>query len=203
MGPPSIRSSPTSFSDDAGSSEITDLWRGAIGDVVSDTSCGGCPASGVRNLCYNGTCVVPTCHVIHEMGLCNLNSVAGVRARQFCPRTCGCTDPVSSLVLSKRADGCPGNCISTEAYTTKLVTVAASCSDMNHLDGPFQEFLNQNMELMISTMPSTVQVLARVMFPAIRAQGCPAIAALRAAIGYNLCAEGGWPVPMYSNRHSN
>jgi len=57
-----------------------------------------------------GKCVMPnTC--IWAEPYCQETSVAGVRARQLCPLTCGCNDPQSPLVLAMPASGC-GVCAS-------------------------------------------------------------------------------------------
>mmetsp|Transcript_67827 Transcript_67827/g.107555 ORF Transcript_67827/g.107555 Transcript_67827/m.107555 type:complete len:744 (+) Transcript_67827:105-2336(+) len=41
---------------------------------------------------------------------CNADNLAGVRMRQWCPRTCGCHEPNSSLVLTSIDGGCPPPC---------------------------------------------------------------------------------------------
>jgi len=42
---------------------------------------------------------------------CQTVAIEGLRARQWCPRTCGCNSPVSGLLLDRVEQGCPAACI--------------------------------------------------------------------------------------------
>ena len=69
----------------------------------------GCPSEAP--MCLDGKCIVPTCTHVEQLGLCHSSAVDGVRARQFCPVTCGCQAPMSSLALHTAENGCPESCM--------------------------------------------------------------------------------------------
>merc|ERR1719188_863088 len=58
---------------------------------------------------------------------CAEESTAGVRARQYCPVTCGCHDPAAPLALSSAEEGCPVSCVESEQHAQKLGNL--SCMD--------------------------------------------------------------------------
>ena len=137
---------------------------------------------------------MPTCEDVVQLGLCNLPTEAGVRARQFCPSSCGCKAPSSNLVLHLLPDGCPSSCDESAEYTAGLATLAERCEDFSHVDGPFKEFLDA-LTALSTTWPESVKFLGDNTLPAIRALGCPALAPLRAQTGYDFCIENGTPFP--------
>jgi hypothetical protein len=167
LGTPAVRSDPTSFSDDGGSSDMVNQWRGAIGDAVDATSCGGCHG-GLFTLCRDGACVIPTCSVVREMGLCLDPSEPGVRARIFCPRACGCTAPVTSLVLNQPENGCPALCVRKPEYQAQLYALTERCEDVSHVNGPFAEFI-RGIGTTANRTTGTVHVCARSEAPGFHA----------------------------------
>lgn len=42
---------------------------------------------------------------------CTIVGLRGLRARQWCPSTCGCGQPFSGLLLDKVQNGCPSECV--------------------------------------------------------------------------------------------
>lgn len=58
---------------------------------------------------------------------CAEATTLGVRARQYCPVTCGCNDPAAALVLSSVEEGCPVSCVETELFTQAVGSL--SCED--------------------------------------------------------------------------
>jgi len=61
-------------------------------------------------------------------GLRHLCSSA-VWVRAFCPRTCGCDNPLSGLLLAGSEEGCPAGCASTAAHAEALA--AAPCAEQS------------------------------------------------------------------------
>ncbi len=110
-----------------GSDDVS-LLRGAVGDTFDIAPCGGtCPMASP--LCLLGQCVVPTCEILRPY--CHQPDEAGVRIRQFCPVTCGCNDPGSSLVLSLPNSGCGYACQETESYHARLEDTPCEDVDVN------------------------------------------------------------------------
>ena len=67
---------------------------------------------------------------------CNDVSTLGVRARQMCPRTCGCDDPTSSLALFMPASGCGEQCARSGYYLERRRELP--CEDVPVDDAKFQ-----------------------------------------------------------------
>ena len=75
-----------------------------------------------------GVCMLP--QVCQDVSIyCHKNSAAGVRARQLCPLTCGCHDPLAPLALSLPGSGCGDQCMRTGAYLDALASMP--CRDNN------------------------------------------------------------------------
>ena len=51
---------------------------------------------------------------------CNTNSRASLRARQFCPHTCGCDNPRSGQAVGLPIGGCPPSCSRAASYQQAL-----------------------------------------------------------------------------------
>ena len=60
---------------------------------------------------------------------CKTGSTLGVRARQFCPQTCGCDDPLSDLALYLPASGCGEQCARAGPYIERRR--ALPCTDVS------------------------------------------------------------------------
>ena len=114
------------------------LIQGAFGDAANPPTrfgCGGgppCPAT--TPLCENGVCVAPTCEQARPY--CANSTVAGLRARQLCPITCGCSHPRSSLALALPESGCGERCLQNPIYIDALATLP--CTDIELQDPDFQ-----------------------------------------------------------------
>jgi hypothetical protein len=106
---------------------LTALYEGvAMGAIVaamdaqaSDCS-GGCPF--LRPLCKGGTCVRPTCNDLTHGTRPFCNRADGIVARLMCSKTCGCSDPLSSLLETGSASGCLSKCSNDRARQQNLGT---------------------------------------------------------------------------------
>ena len=120
-----------------------DLLRGTMGDAANTaTNYAHCPAERCppeASLCRNGTCVVPDCASIAHH--CDEGSVAGTRARQLCPETCGCDAPRSPLVLSLPSSGCGDRCVRSGRYLDRRQQLP--CEDLPPTDPDFAAFLRK------------------------------------------------------------
>ena len=190
LHPPALRSNPSSFLDDNGNNDAINIFRSALGDEVDDTPCGGCPSE--QAMCVDGSCVVPTCEIVHRMGLCQSQTAAGVRSRQFCPVTCGCTVPTASLVLDKPGTGCPPSCSENAPYQAVMAALTENCTDMSHTEGPFHEFLS-NITVIAQGWPNSIRALATIAAGVLQQFGCPMMPVLRQTTGFNFCSEFGTP----------
>lgn len=97
------------------------LLVGSISDAVG----GGQLCNASHPLFIGGACVVPRCRDLEQY--CRLETMPGTRARQMCPVTCGCADPLSPLILTAAQFGCGAPCKRTTEYTSNLE--AMPCED--------------------------------------------------------------------------
>jgi hypothetical protein len=75
---------------------------------------------------------------IDGVDYCNADNEMGVRMRQWCPVTCGCDLPTSSLVASGLNSGCPPSCTKNWTVSLSLET----CDNKNVSSPLFQAYLN-------------------------------------------------------------
>jgi len=61
---------------------------------------------------------------------CQWDSLAGVRARQICPETCGCDDPGAGIALGGLNNGCSPSCTRTKAF--KKAQSTRQCEDLGN-----------------------------------------------------------------------
>jgi len=52
---------------------------------------------------------IMSCEDVFEY--CTIVGLSGLRARQWCPETCGCASPYSGLLLDQVQNGCPAACV--------------------------------------------------------------------------------------------
>ncbi|KAJ1461636.1 hypothetical protein M885DRAFT_494425 [Pelagophyceae sp. CCMP2097] len=90
-----------------------------------------------------GECIRPMCTDLAEH--CHESSVVGIRARQYCPATCGCDDPRSPLVLSMPESGCGYQCARNGAYLERLAGIP--CEDVAPDDADLQEILADGLSV--------------------------------------------------------
>lgn len=193
-----------------GGAGYQNLLQGAMGDAVSSanvSACGGligCPAE--TPMCDDGECVVPTCARVASY--CRESSVAGVRARQLCPQTCGCTDPRSALALGLPSSGCGDRCVRSGVYLDALSTLP--CEDVPVADPQFAAFLN-DWDRVRQSWPNDWNQGSMIYIAALRARGCgflgsaemqmEALTSIAGAyppylFGINPCVEGGTFFPV-------
>jgi hypothetical protein len=151
----------------------------------------GCPLE--RPLCKDGKCMKPRCE--HLKDYCTKSSVLGVRARQFCPNVCGCSDPRSPLALFMPESGCPRSCLRSGAYLARRQ--ALPCEDVSKTDPSFVAYLD-NLDRIRLSWPLDFEAAPKWDIVMLRAFGC---AYLRNEtfplgegpppyrFGYNLCGE--------------
>ena len=70
---------------------------------------------------------------------CNTTSRASLRARQFCPHTCGCDNPRSGQAFGLPIGGCPPSCSRAASYQQALNNTA--CEDVPRDDPNFVAFI--------------------------------------------------------------
>ena len=112
-------------------------------------------------------------HRCHDVWpFCKENSVRGVRARQICPVTCGCSDPLSPLALSLPKSGCGDRCKKSGAYLQRRKELP--CEDMNATD-PRWVALIDSMQKVAATWPLDWKFSASVFFSDLGKYGCAAL----------------------------
>ena len=147
------------------------LLQGMFSDAANPPAregCGGhhaCHPS--RPFCLDGVCVVPNCG--HAAQYCGNSSLVGLRARQFCPITCGCTNPRSGLALSLPESGCGDQCLRGERYERALAQMP--CEDVPRDDPDFLEYLDQ-YEQVLRTWPQDWSASAISVVGYYRLWGC-------------------------------
>jgi hypothetical protein len=172
------------------------LLHGMVADVMNVASCSGLKCPPERPFCRDGQCVIPTCATVAEH--CPRNSVSGLRARQLCPVTCGCTDPTSSLTMMLPEAGCGRKCLASGLYQAQLNQMP--CQDMQRNDSRFVAFLD-DFESVAQSLPADHLLSAQSFIGALRTLGCdyfsePALAWTNTGVpsfplGINLCVENG------------
>ena len=180
-----------------------ELWRRKPG------ACGGaCPEERFP-MCDEATdaCITPVCANFEHS--CKTGSTLGVRARQFCPQTCGCDDPLSDLALYLPASGCGEQCARAGPYIERRR--ALPCTDVSTDDEKFQAAVADILRV-AQTWPLAWLETAAVFYAALAKNGCDYLGAnwtsltflvdygfYPYAFGLNVCTgDGGiWPVhPM-------
>lgn len=126
---------------------------------------------------------------------CSEYGVRGLRARQYCPETCGCHDPVSPLRLWSARMGCPASCHRNPHFVDKLGGL--SCSDWT----PEKPRMVDGRDLLsavwksLSTLIEDMMIFEDISFDHINSTlhegGCPALVKLfrESVWPGDLCAE--------------
>ena len=197
-------------------SHFSMILRGAMGDEANRElwrrkpgACGGaCPEERFP-MCDEATdaCITPVCANFEHS--CKTGSTLGVRARQFCPQTCGCDDPLSDLALYLPASGCGEQCARAGPYIERRR--ALPCTDVSTDDEKFQAAVADILRV-AQTWPLAWLETATVFYAALAKNGCAYLGAdwtsltrgvdygfYPYAFGLNVCTgDGGiWPVkPM-------
>ena len=149
-----------------------------------------------------GVCAMPLeCKELKPY--CGQNSVAGVRARQLCPMTCGCDDPLAPLALSLPFSGCGSQCFKTGSYLDRLEQM--SCEDNNTA----LQLLLDNMEEVLQEFPRDWRLGVGYVSSVMRTHGCDYLAWGSSRLptnnsvtfppyvgGMNLCTSGGTWFPI-------
>jgi len=191
LRPPAIRSVETSYTDDNGAGDGVNIFRAIVADHVLDESCEGCPPQ--LPLCYEGQCTVPECWHVLELGLCTKDDESGMRARQYCPVTCGCVNPVASLPLSQDFNGCPTECAQLPEHNEIMERVARNCSDLDHTSGHFRDYIKAVLDIG-KEWPQSLKLLVDAVYGLLMAYGCDAVPAILSGewVKYpQLCTSGG------------
>ena len=178
----------------------------AAGVLVADPSAaddcddGACPLN--TPYCNSDSvCVKTTCRDAGKY--CHKPTIDGVRARQLCPRECGCAAPRSPLALSAPESGCGDNCWRSTEYAAALD--ALPCEDVRPDDSGFVSFLDRWSEA-LEAVPLDWELGGTDSLAAIRSAGCSALAPTNASrlgldIGGNSFCRAGrsyWPVKPFS-----
>jgi len=180
------------------------LMAGALAFSMRQTypneECGGfCP--NLTPLCKDGECTFPDCSIAEQF--CFSSSLAGVRARQMCPKTCGCDTPQSGLPI---LSGCPIRCEDTRAYRKELAETP--CEDLSKEDPKFNDFLD-SWVYMAQSWPEDWRKTSALLAGFYRKWGCDYLSQIAPPANYtgpwipanladdsNPCIEAAFPVPV-------
>ena len=80
---------------------------------------------------------------------CNADNLVGVRARQFCPVTCGCDSADSALVIAGSSSACPSSCRRTTKYNESIFN--RSCEDLPATSYKWKEYAQHLNEYSATT----------------------------------------------------
>lgn len=177
-----------------------------MADAVNNATCGslnGCPAE--TPICVRGVCSKVTCTDIIEH--CHVSSVAGVRARQLCPKTCGCAQPRGSLALALPSSGCGSSCVRTGEYTSEKAKLP--CEDVSRNAPEWLDFLD-DWYAVAQSWPFDWRFGSEFLIAAFRLYGCDYLGsstAMKLAVvndslyppfisGINACIENGMFFPI-------
>lgn len=166
------------------------LLAGALGDALSGT-CGLCPAH--TPFCYMDTCIAVNCSDVEEY--CLEDNTAGVRVRQVCPGTCGCSNPSAKLVLSGPEYGCPATCDQQAAYTHAVTT--SSCSNAGKESEEMLEYVDEVTRISAEWPSYWSEYWTGFPKKEFTESGCAAVSwYLSASTPMDFCSFGGmvWPI---------
>mmetsp|Transcript_26913 Transcript_26913/g.31738 ORF Transcript_26913/g.31738 Transcript_26913/m.31738 type:complete len:850 (+) Transcript_26913:181-2730(+) len=182
--------------DESVTHSFMNLQGGAFSDAIGG-KCGLCPAH--LSFCdpITQTCMPLNCSVV--IPHCFEDTTAGVRARQFCPETCGCSDPRDSLVLTDPALGCPSTCIQRPPYQSALDEVA--CKDNYPDSTELRAYVSEVDRISADWPPLWRDTWTTLTGPLFADLGCWIIPHFRAyqSLPMDFCIPGGtiWPIkPM-------
>jgi len=104
---------------------VSNFWNRGCQDILTSSSSGY--ANTFKMLLQDATNnrSLDRCSSVREY--CSWDSLVGVRARQICPVTCGCTDPGSELAIMDIHMGCPNSCQKEKSYSNAMAS--RNCSD--------------------------------------------------------------------------
>lgn len=154
-----------------GNTRHSNLIRLALGDALRDK--GGnrkctkiCPPT--MPVCGpDGACSQPACTDVEQF--CHHDTLLGVRARQLCPQSCGCSDPRSALALSSTISGCPSTCDKTPGYLHALAELP--CKDVATNDPAFVSYLSSWLAVS-AAWPRDRADMATTLVRRLQRQGC-------------------------------
>lgn len=86
-------------------------------------------------------CDKSSCSCADASRYCLEGDLAGTRARQLCPQTCRCDDPVSEVAVTLPSQGCPSNCRQTQQYLN--ARAGLPCMDSHSNSSIFQSYTRQ------------------------------------------------------------
>ena len=150
--------------------------RSTMSDTLNKTACGGsCPQA--RPFCAPASgsadahCISPYCSDFLQH--CDDPGLIGIRARQVCPQTCGCSSPRSPLALSQPSSGCSSMCPLSGDYRSKRA--ALPCEDIDKNDSRWVRFID-NIANASMTWSSTLRASFMLVEPDLRQYGCDYLA---------------------------
>ena len=154
-----------------------------------------CPLKA--SLCHNFTCKKPSCRLAQKY--CHSSSSAGVRARQLCPITCGCDDPLSPLALFGSNNGCPSTCLQSGAYLKRIARMP--CEDAARDAPQFNAFLDSWDEARLSWASDTHwNWTASTYVAGFRSLGCAYLSDVVAVQARVAAGDGAFtPYPVFMN----
>ena len=125
---------------------------------------------------------------------CHADSLVGIRARQYCPQTCGCDTPTSRLLLTTLKYGCSPTCKDLKPYRAAVDNFA--CSDVAKNSPEMTYFKKDLLEVSKAWSASYQAGISEGMF-LLDAHGCaavPLLVSFAEALGqrsFDFCQEGG------------
>ncbi|CAK8987236.1 Hypothetical protein (Fragment) [Durusdinium trenchii] len=99
---------------------------------------------------------------------CRNVSLGGLRSRQWCPETCGCSDILSGLLLDRVQNGCPATCV--QKLRGDANTVQCADAPLN-----FTQVYARGAQILFTQKGYNSPQLA-ALAKKMETQGCPAIA---------------------------
>lgn len=161
---------------------------------VFDNTCGICPAhipfcDPIMNECKNITCNDIETYCLED-------STAGVRARQFCPITCGCNNPSNILVLMSSDFGCPQNCANYHTYDDSVSM--DECFDKEATSNETINYVNEVIRVSSVWPGFWRDQWFTALAPYLLSYGCNAVTLFKTSqsVTMDLCVFGGtmWPI---------
>jgi hypothetical protein len=173
--------------------DITGYWNTNCGDAPNPDRCvnlsGGCWQFQVlQDVTNNAT--LDSCAKVKSANLCGADTLAGIRARQYCAATCGCDDIFAIHLYPDMDMGCPSSC--RDSAKNKAAQASVACQDATKTSKPFLDYLKAADIALNTYPPDTFQKgFAMPVKNALVKYGCGAVVQPIDTYGYkiDLCSD--------------
>jgi hypothetical protein len=179
---------------DMGVGEITAYWNTDCSDAPGLDLCPGGAGEGCWQMfvMHNLTRDLSIRSCSDVQMYCGADSLAGVRARQYCPITCACDDPFSEYLFPDKNLGCPRACFELQSRLAILDNTPCVDQPNTYKFENYVKGMNHSMDPRF--WPAGQRAFAQPVQDAVVAGKCEAVKNPIDSYGYDidLCSDFNW-----------